>query len=290
MGAHGGVSWTAPIAPLTQIDGWGIPQAAAGYLVERDGVLVGATRERPVGAASMHVSIASVGKAVSAYAVLIALDEGWVDLADPVGPPGVTVEHLLSHAGGIAFDAERVVAPPGTRRVYSNTGWDLLLRHTAGACGLSPSALLTSLVLEPLGMTETSLPRGATPAAGIRSTLDDLMRFAAELLAPELLPPESVQRAATSHFGTLPGLLPGVGFMADNAWGLGFEVRGEKRPHWTGSRNSPATFGHFGSNGSCLWVDPVARVALVVVTPTPFGGWARDAWPALSDHVLVNVH
>jgi CubicO group peptidase (beta-lactamase class C family) len=52
-------------------------------------------------------------------------------------------------------------------------------------------------------------------------------------------------------------------------------------------RNSPSTFGHFGGAGTFLWVDPVARIALAALTDRPFGPWALDAWPALSDAVLI---
>ena len=61
------------------------------------------------------------------------------------------------------------------------------------------------------------------------------------------------------QFPGLGGVLPGVGRFQPLDWGLGFELRDAKHPHWTGRRNSPATFGHFGGAGTFLWVDPVAR-------------------------------
>ena len=91
------------------------------------------------------------------------------------------------------------------------------------------------------------------------------------------------------QFPGLTGVLPGFGRMEPNDWGLGFELRDGKHPHWTGSRNSPATFGHFGRSGTFLWVDPERRVALGVLTDEPFGDWAVAAWPALSDAVLAEA-
>ena len=82
-------------------------------------------------------------------------------------------------------------------------------------------------------------------------------------------------------FPGLVGVLPDIGRMDPNDWGLGFELRDAKVPHWTGSRNSPRTFGHFGGAGTFLWVDPVAGLATAVLTDTDFGPWAIDAWPAL---------
>jgi CubicO group peptidase (beta-lactamase class C family) len=81
-------------------------------------------------------------------------------------------------------------------------------------------------------------------------------------------------------------VLPGFGRAGVNDWGLGPELRDGKRPHWTGERNSPATFGHFGGSGTFLWVDPVAGVALACLTDLEFGAWAKDAWPRLADAVL----
>ena len=72
-------------------------------------------------------------------------------------------------------------------------------------------------------------------------------------------------------------------------WGLGFEIRDGKSPHWTGTRNSPATFGHFGGSGTFLWVDPELDVALVCLTDREFDDWALEAWPPFSDAVIKLV-
>ena len=48
------------------------------------------------------------------------------------------------------------------------------------------------------------------------------------------------------QFPGLDGVLPGWGRQEPNDWGLAFELRDGKSPHWTGSLNSPRTFGHFG--------------------------------------------
>jgi CubicO group peptidase (beta-lactamase class C family) len=85
----------------------------------------------------------------------------------------------------------------------------------------------------------------------------------------------------------LDGTLPGFGRQSPNDWGLGFELRDGKHPHWTGATNSPATFGHFGRSGTFLWVDSAAQVSLVVLTDRAFGPWAAQAWPVLADTVLA---
>ncbi len=84
-------------------------------------------------------------------------------------------------------------------------------------------------------------------------------------------------------------MLPGLGRQEPNDWGLGFELKDAKRPHWTGSRNSPGTFGHFGGAGTFLWVDPEARVACAVLTNREFDEWALEVWPQLADAVLAEL-
>ncbi len=92
--------------------------------------------------------------------------------------------------------------------------------------------------------------------------------------------------ATAVAFGGLPGVLPGFGRYDPCDWGLGVEVRGSKAPHWTGTGNSPSTFGHFGQAGGFVWVDPDAGLAAASLSDRDFGPWARTAWPALSDAVV----
>ena len=82
-------------------------------------------------------------------------------------------------------------------------------------------------------------------------------------------------------------MLPGFGVQRPNDWGLGFEIRGTKSPHWTGSTNSGRTFGHFGQSGTFIWVDPARDLALVMLAERNFGDWAYERWPALSDAVIA---
>ena len=99
--------------------------------------------------------------------------------------------------------------------------------------------------------------------------------------------PATLAAATTVSFPGLSGVLPGVGRFDPLDWGLGFELRDAKVPHWTGGANSPATFGHFGGSGTFLWVDPEAGLACVALTDRDFGPWALEAWPRFSDAVLA---
>ena len=146
---------------------------------------------------------------------------------------------------------------------------------------------LRQAVLEPLGMTATSLD--GSPAADGVSTVADLVRFAAELQAPRLLHPSTVVTATSVASPGLKGVLPGYGHQNPNDWGLGFEIRAAKSPHWTGALSAPTTFGHFGQSGTFLWVDPVAGAACVALTDRDFGEWAVPLWPAFTDAVLTEL-
>ena len=135
----------------------------------------------------------------------------------------------------------------------------------------------------------TGIVLEGSAGSGASGTIDDLSALARELLAPTRIAPETLQEAASVQFPGLDGVLPGFGRMAPNDWGLGFELRDGKRPHWTGAANSPRTFGHFGRSGTFLWVDPAAEVALGCLTDLAFGDWAKEAWPRLSDGVLAEL-
>ncbi|MGB8004076.1 MAG: serine hydrolase domain-containing protein, partial [Gaiellaceae bacterium] len=227
---------------------------------------------------------ASVTKLVTALAALVAAEEGVIDLDEPAGPPGSTVRHLLAHASGLPFEAGGPTGQPGRRRVYSNVGFETLADHIGTQAAMPFTEYLNAGVLEPLGMHAEL--RGS-PAADLHGSLDDLLLFASELQRPTLVAGETLAEATTAQFPGLAGVLPDFGRFDPNDWGLGFELRDGKSPHWTGTRNSPQTFGHFGGSGTFLWVDPEAGLALGVLTDLEFGEWAKEAWPRLSDAVLV---
>ncbi|MFZ1490275.1 MAG: serine hydrolase domain-containing protein [Ilumatobacteraceae bacterium] len=266
---------------LAQLGSWPVPTAAAA-IVGPDGV------PAQCGPPDHRFRLASISKVCTAWAVLVAVEEGSVHLDEPAGPAGSTLRHLLSHAGGYPFDGERPLLAPERKRIYSNTGIEVAARHVAVATGIDFADYLREAVFEPLAMTSTAL--AGSPAHAVWSTLTDTARFAAELLRPRLLAPATAAQATTIQFATLDGTVPGLGTFRPCPWGLGPEIRGAKQPHWTGLANSPATFGHFGGAGTMLWVDPVADIALVALTDRPFDEWAPEAlqhWSALSDSVLA---
>ena len=264
------------VEALRAIERWGADIAAAG-VAQAEGVVATS------GSVDTALPWASVTKILTGVAILVALEEGTVDLDEPAGPPGSTLRHLLAHASGLPLDTEQPITEPGRRRIYSNTGIELAARLLEQRAEMSFADYFTQAVAEPLGLTGQL---AGSPAHGYRGPLGDLLALGHELLQPTLVAPETLAEATTVQFRGLVGVLPGLGRMEPNDWGLTFELRDGKSPHWTGSHNSERTFGHFGASGTFLWVDPAAGLALGVLTARPFGDWAKEAWPALSDAVL----
>jgi CubicO group peptidase (beta-lactamase class C family) len=272
---------------LGLVETWPVPHVAAAVIGPDGGVT-------STGDAHRVFRLASISKPITAWAALVAAEEGTIDLDAPprhvAAQPGCTMRHLLSHAGGYPFDGPDPIARPERRRIYSNTGIEMAAAEIAGAAGMSFEAYLREAVLEPLGMAATTL-RGS-PAHQVHSTLDDTVRFMAELRRPVLVAATTAADAFRPQYPDLSGIVPDVGRFAPCPWGTGVEIRGAKQPHWTGRTNSPATVGHFGGAGTMAWFDPVADCALVALTDRPFDDWHDEAltlWPELSDAVLADV-
>jgi CubicO group peptidase (beta-lactamase class C family) len=289
-------------SPLAQIDQWPVPQAAA--------AVVGLSAVGPGNAGSIGVlaqqgdqdrsfRLASISKVLTGYATLIAVEEGSAKLDDVIEfdntadqtpastDASFTLRHLLSHAGGFGFDSgSKQQSAPETKRMYSNEGIERAARIVEQSTGMAFAEYLREAVFEPLGMRNSVL-RGS-PAANVLSTVADLSLFAAELLHPRLLAPETFADFTHCQFPTLAGILPGIGRFDPLPWGLGVELKGNKTPHWSGQFTSPATFGHFGGSGTFLWVDPNRGLAAIALADREFGEWAMVAWPQLSDDIIAN--
>ena len=197
-----------------------------------------ATRDRPPSAGAPSRS------SLTAYATLIAAEEGAVDLDEPAGPEGSTVRHLLAHASGLAWDSSQ----PLTSRASDGSTRTLRLRRACctrrSADGDPVSArYLAEAVLVPLGL-EAALEGDA--AAGMVGNLRDMLSFGREA------PGADADRARDARRGN-HSAVPRPGRRAarlrppaPERLGARFRAANAKAPHWTGSLNSPRTFGHFG--------------------------------------------
>jgi CubicO group peptidase (beta-lactamase class C family) len=142
--------------------------------------------------ADTRFQIASVSKQFTAAAVMLLVDDGVVDVGDPIGRllPGcarqwrdLTLHQLLSHTSGLehwtglpGFDVTRPGRPdeflerfaevplrsaPGGTWHYSSPGYLLAARVVEAVSGAAYADLLTSRIIGPLGMTATVV--GRTP-------------------------------------------------------------------------------------------------------------------------------
>jgi CubicO group peptidase (beta-lactamase class C family) len=266
------------VQALRQIDGWPVEFAAAG-VVDRDG------RATTRGDANRTVRLASISKPIVALAVLVAAEEGVVDLDEPAGPPGSTVRHLLAHTSGLPFEGTTPIAQPERRRIYSNEAFRVLAEHLAEAARMPFAEYVRAAVCIPL---EIGVDPSGDPASGMHASLEDVLAIGGELLAPRLVAEETRDEMVSVQFPGLPGVLPDIGRFDPLDWGLGVQLN-TRPPSWMGSRTSPQTFGHFGGSGTFLWVDPVAAVVCAALTTREFGDWAKEAWPRFSDAVLVEL-
>ena len=266
---------------LEQVTAWPVPNAAAA-VVAADGTVVATT-----GDIDRSFRLASLTKVAVGWVTMIAAEEGSLALDDPVGQPGCTLRHLLAHAGGYPTDGAEPISAPERTRIYSNRGIELAAGEVARRTDMAFATYLADGLLAPLGMAATRLE--GSPAHGLHSTVRDVATFLGELQRPQLLSPVGAKEAVTVQYPDLSGIVPGVGRFDPCPWGLGIEIRGEKSPHWTGTANSSAAFGHFGGAGTMMWVDPVAGCGVVALTDRAFDDWpdAIATWRAFSDDVVA---
>ena len=288
-------------------------------------------------------ALASLTKPLVAMACLVACDEGVLDLDVslqtyvPEAVCGATVRELLAHASGLpadSADARRVqlaadgtwatvsaayaalqpTTVPRTARIYSNAGYALAALALERAAEMPYSDYLQAAILQPLGMTRTTLGAAADaldvievrqpgllghgqrlfnderfrvlglPQSGGFGTATDYLRFlqCAAGRGPDILDESLRLELLHNQCGALAG---GVGdFMEWPVcdWAVGFELRDHKTPHWTGSALSPRSATHFGASGTLAFVDPERDVqAVLLANRGTYSRWMLEpgGWP-----------
>jgi beta-lactamase class C len=104
----------------------------------------------------------------------------------------------------------------------------------------------------------------------------------------------AARRAMTTDqtHGLAGGVTSGRVWWEQQSWGLGWEVKGSKRRHWTGELTSPATFCHFGQAGTLVWADPALDLAVAVFTNRSvarFWGFILSRWLRLGNAIAAAV-
>ncbi|MCA8949850.1 MAG: serine hydrolase, partial [Planctomycetes bacterium] len=252
-------------------------------------------------------------------AVLRLVADGVLSLDDPVqkwvpafageGKAAVTIRHLLTHCGGLpayvrffrtlqgkdaivaAAAQEGLMVEPGTRTIYSDLGF-ILLMAVVEAASERPFAEFAPSVIFPFAGIEAH-PRfvptdgwsaGAPPTeqdgwrgrlvsgyvhdenayamggvsghAGLFARAGDILTLGLDLLAGGRgkLPP-AIVAAATRPAGLVPG---------DTTRGLGYQML--QPGSWAGTTLSPGAFGHTGFTGTSLWCDPELDACVVLLS------------------------
>lgn len=216
---------------------------------------------------------ASVTKMAVALAFGIEIDWELYRLTDAMGPRGATLSNLLSHSSGLGLEQGDPVVDVGTKRVYSNYGYDYAVAAVVGENG--PSEWLQDRLFIPFGMDSARLE--GRPSSGVVGSTRDLRCLAEAWLRPDGISKETRDKFITPFIPHLDGIVPGFGRFSPCPWGLGPEVRGQKE-HWMGDW-PPESFGHFGQSGALMLLNLDERIGVVATSTEPFGPWAVKLWP-----------
>lgn len=180
---------------------WGV--VVDGRLVHQGTFGVQSTETQAPVTADTVFRIASMTKSFTAAAILALRDDGKLALDDPAeryvpelaslryptsDAPRITIRHLLSHATGfpednpwgdqqLALSDEAMSAlmrqgipfsnPPGQAYEYSNYGFAILGRIVTQASGMPYRDYVRPRLLQPLGLSATTLDAPAVPAARV---------------------------------------------------------------------------------------------------------------------------
>lgn len=310
----------------------------------------------PVNGSSLF-HIASIGKPITAFAVMLLVEAGRLALDDPVASilPGfsdavresITVRQLLTHTSGLPQDPDRSrlppdastfdelrtyihafpIASPGSKVEYSNVGYGLLgliieevsqkpfatfvREHVFAPAGLRdtwlapPDDLFPHIVhvhgtLDPGSPTErfnsTYARRQTHPAGSVLATAQDVARFFQMMLddgasdGRQVIAPAAARLMITNQTAGLHGGIEGFMTWNDCAWGLGFDLRGNKRPHFSGEFTTPGAFGHTGVSGVFAWADPALDlVCVMLANRTLFDLWNVSRWSRFSTAVVASL-
>lgn len=230
----------------------------------------------------------------------------------------LTAAHLRSPSG----------YRPGTMVGYSNTGFATLAAGVERAVGeefwayvqrrtLSDPAL-ADIVIRPQGdqlarlAAVTDAANAGTPIESYNSawwremalpwggafgTPRALALFAAAFLSPSAktvglgwASRREMVRDQTG--GRSGGVSSGRVWWNEAAWGLGWEIKGTKRRHWSGELTSPETFCHFGQAGTLVWADPRLDLAVAVFTNRSVAkmwGFILSRWLRLANGLAAAI-
>jgi CubicO group peptidase (beta-lactamase class C family) len=206
---------------------------------------------------------------------------------------------------------------PRARVQYSNVGYGLLALAAEAVTGRPFADVLAEEVLRPLDVEgylgRGQLPREAAtlrdvrgpaagteiepfnsagwrslalPWAGLITTAEGALRLV-RAFAGDFLSRPTGARAIADQTGGLGGGLGGRLLWDRSPWGLGPELRGQKRPHWAPDGASPGSFGHAGWSGCLAWHEPARDLSWALIgTRTADSGWLLRQGSAIGAALL----
>jgi beta-lactamase class C len=301
--------------------------------------------------------LASIGKPMTATAVMLLVESGEISLDDPVaslipafagdGRDAITVRHLLSHTSGLPQDPgpeileglppeadtatqlrnypqSKLAVPVGSKVEYSNVGYGMLGLIVEAVTGQPFPLFMRERLFTPADMSDAHLPapeamypriavvggtpepgspterfnsayarRSTHPAGSVVGTAADVVSFFQLFLDDGrshgrlVLAPATARLMLKNHTGGLRGGIEGFMAWADCAWGLGFDIRGGKYPHFSGEFSSPQTFGATGVSGTFAWADPSRELVCVMLANRLLHNfWNEPRWSRYSTAVV----
>ncbi len=226
-----------------------------------------------------------------------------------------------------AMIATPLAYQPGTLLRYSNAGYGVLGRLIEAVVGEDIWTFAQKNLLDPMALTGIYPRPGAEvadhiapvidargkgtayepynssfwrdlaiPWGGLYGTAADSARWAESFLTGDQSPLSGAARQAmiTDQANGVSGGLQMLNLTWHPAfWGLGWEVKGTKRRHWTGDYTSARTYCHWGAAGTLVWVDPELDLTVAAFgNRTSYNGWpfapiAR--WARLSNAIVAAV-
>jgi CubicO group peptidase (beta-lactamase class C family) len=260
---------------------------------------------------------------VTAPSIMLLAQQGRLRLDDPAakyipsfakrGKGKITIRHLLTHYSGLPADLRlskkrkslagsiltriyqvKLLAPPGSRFIYSDLGFIVLGKVVEKVSGKSLDAFANENFLTVLNMSSSrfrplrldreriapternkdgsvmrgevhdplaALLGGVAGDAGLFSTARDLSRFCQMFLNEGSLDGVSVLEPETVRLMVSPQSPADK----ENVRGFGWDIN-SAYSSVKGSHFSSKSYGHTGYTGTSLWIDPAIDSYLIILT------------------------
>ena len=269
--------------------------------------------------------LASLTKVIATTtAVMQLVEEGKIRLEDPVdvywpefkanGKDEITIRELMTHFSGLRGDldlkpewsgydtalqkiiAEKPIAPPGTRFIYSDINYETLGELVHRITGQTLDVYCAEHIFKPLGMKDTRFKPLEAPGvnrdriaptqyqhgttgkmlwgevhdptsydmggvaghAGLFSTADDLSIFAQMILGGGAFNGVRILSAPAVQKMTTPATPPGNRAVRGLGWDIDSPFASNR-----GELFPVGSFGHSGFTGTSIWIDPLSKTYVI---------------------------